>query len=137
MLQICGVSFILGFTFVNSAVFLNLTLLHTPNKYADCLFPLSVSPWAHKDRRMPAYCPVPFHIGFSAWHNTRWLESQAGLPSLPLAVMTWYVLAFTLFFPGVFFFLCTKGTAGKSIFPMSGGIITILHNLSPFSVGLH
>lgn len=38
MLQICGVSFILGFTFANSTVFLNLTLLHIPNKYADGLF---------------------------------------------------------------------------------------------------
>jgi len=65
MLQICGVSFSLGFAFANGAVLLNMTLLHTPNKYVDCLFPLSVSPWAYRNRGMPEYCPVSSSASFS------------------------------------------------------------------------
>lgn len=116
MLQICGASFILGFTFANSAVFLSLTLLHTPNKYADCLFPLSVSPQAHKNRRMPEYCPVPFPTGFSRWHNTMvgttdWASFSATCYH-DLLCACFHTGCFLVFF----FFLHAKRTAGKGIF---------------------
>lgn len=141
MLQVCGVSFIFGFSFASNAVFLNLTLLHTPNKYADCFSPPFVSSWACKNRGMLEYRPIPLPIGFPTWHNTRWLEPQTGLPFLPVTVMTCYVLPLSenWLFSGVGFFfflvLACKGNSWKRhFFPMSGGIISILHNLSPFSV---
>lgn len=152
MLPICGVSFILGFTFANSAVFLNLTLLHTPKKHAHCLFPLTVSPWAHKNRRMPEYCSVPSHPLQASLHDTThhsWNHRPGFLHCLLLswlavlshfhkglfsaAFISSYFSSFYFFFS----FLHAKGTSGKGFFSMSRGIISILHNLSPFSVSLH
>lgn len=66
--HICGGSFILGFTFANNAVFLNLTLVRGPNKYSSCFFPLSVSFWVHENRGMPVCCPAPFPRVLSLWH---------------------------------------------------------------------
>lgn len=144
MLQICGISFILGFTFANSTVFLNLTLLHIPNKYADGLFLLCL-PLDFQKQRNAQYCPV----SFSAWHITRQLEPRTGLTSLPLATMHFCVLIFTmavflvgcvadLLFSFVFFLSCMqREQLEKAFFSMSRRIVSILHNPSPFSVSLH
>lgn len=134
--HICGVSFILGFTFANNAVFLNLTLLHGPNKYSSCLFPLSVSFWAHENRweqgdACMLSCPVPHRLIYV----TLQLNHRSGFllcPLLPSCVCFMLVVFWS------YSFLHAKGAAGKGIFFFLWvGESSILHNLSPFSASPH
>lgn len=143
MLQICGVSFILGFTFANSAVFLNSTLLHGPNKYADCLFPFSVPPWAQENR---GYLNVVLPRSLWSCLHDRAHSSQNHSPGLlPCpSLSSLAVFAFTLVVFWWFFYLHAKGAAGKGFFfsfffffLLWVGESSILHNLSPFSVSLY
>lgn len=67
-LQICGVSFILGVAFANSAVFLSLTLLHAPKEYAGCPF-APLSPWAQGDARIRS-CPAPYGLLYMTRHES-------------------------------------------------------------------
>lgn len=145
MLQICGISFILGFTFASIAVFLNLTLLHIPHRYADSLFLLSVSPWTSNNSGMPEYCPVSF-LWTSLHHTTAGTtDDWTAFSAICYHAFLCAYFHTDCFLVGcvavlVFFFFLScmqREQLGKAFFSMSTRIVSILHNLSPFSVSLH
>lgn len=119
-----------------------------------CVLEFDFAPHSKKIRRLPFPSLSPLGLTrtggclnivlsqslcASLHDTTREFEPQTGLPSLPCPIMICYVLAFTLLFLSWFFFLFACNGKGwkRYFFSLSGGMTSVLHNLSLFSVSLH